>query len=55
MCTDAGCRREGKDDANISDIVDEMRRGFNQSWHDIDREWAHGLADRIEAEKGGAK
>lgn len=33
----------------ISDIVADMRRGFNQSWHDIDREWAHDLADRIEA------
>lgn len=33
----------------IADIVAEMRRGFDKSWHDIDREWAHGLADRIEA------
>ena len=32
----------------LADIVAEMRHGFDQSWHDIDREWAHGLADRIE-------
>ena len=31
------------------DIVREMRHGFDKSWHDIDREWAHGLSDRIEA------
>ena len=33
----------------VADIVADMRHGFDQSWHDIDREWAHGLADRIEA------
>ena len=33
----------------INDIVREMRESFNQSWHDIDREWARDLADRIEA------
>ena len=32
-----------------ADITAEMRQGFGKSWHDIDREWAHGLADRIEA------
>ena len=32
-----------------ADIVAEMKHGFDRSWHDIDREWAHGLADRIEA------
>lgn len=33
----------------IEDIVLEMRKGFDMSWHDVDREWAHDLADRIEA------
>lgn len=33
----------------VADIVAEMRHGLDKSWHDIDREWAHGLADRIEA------
>lgn len=33
----------------VADIVAEMRHGLDRSWHDIDREWAHGLADRIEA------
>ena len=33
----------------LADIVAEMRHGFNRSWHEINREWAHGLADRIEA------
>ena len=33
----------------INDIVREMRESFNQSWHDIDREWARDLAGRIEA------
>lgn len=32
-----------------ADIVAEMRHGFDQSWHDIDREWVHSLPDRIEA------
>lgn len=33
----------------IAAIIAEMRLGFDQSWHGIDREWAHGLADRLEA------
>ncbi len=33
----------------VADILREMRKGFNQSWWHIDREWAHDLADRIEA------
>lgn len=33
----------------IPEIVTEMRHGLNRSWHEIDREWAHDLADRIEA------
>ena len=33
----------------LAEIVAVMRRGFDQSWHDINREWAYGLADRIEA------
>ena len=32
-----------------TDIAEEMREGFNKSWYDVNREWAHGLADRIEA------
>ncbi len=35
---------------SMADIASEMREGFNQSsWWGIDREWAHDLADRIEA------
>lgn len=33
----------------LAEIVAVMRRGFDQPWHDINREWAYGLADRIEA------
>ena len=33
----------------VADIVAEMRSGLNKSWHDIDREWARSLPDRIEA------
>ena len=33
----------------MADIVSEMRHGLDKSWHDIDREWARGLPDRIEA------
>ena len=33
----------------IADIVEEMRHGLDKSWHEIDREWAHGLPDRIKA------
>lgn len=32
-----------------ADIVAEMRHGFDQSWHDIDREWVHSLPDRLDA------
>lgn len=39
----------------IEDIVREMREGFNVSWHDVDREWAHDLADRIEAAANGLR
>ena len=31
------------------DIVAEMRRGMDKSWHEIDREWARDLPDRLEA------
>lgn len=33
----------------IADIVAEMRCGLDKSWHEIDREWARNLPDRIEA------
>lgn len=43
----------------VADIVAEMRHGFDKSWHEIDREWAHGLPDRLEAaarrERGNAE
>lgn len=32
----------------MADIIVEMRHGLDKSLHDIDREWAHGLSDRIE-------
>jgi len=41
--------RQRAQSETLVDIVAEMRHGFDQSWHDIDREWAYGLADRIEA------
>lgn len=34
---------------SVADIVAEMRHGLDKSWHEIDREWAHGLPDRLEA------
>ena len=33
----------------VADIIVEMRHGLDKSWHEIDREWAHDLADRLEA------
>ena len=33
----------------VADIVDEMRHGLDKSWHEIDREWARSLPDRVEA------
>lgn len=33
----------------IADIIAEMRHGLDKSWHEIDREWAHGLPDRLDA------
>ena len=38
-----------REDETIADIILEMRHGLDKSWHDIDREWVHGLAERIEA------
>ena len=35
----------------LAEIVAEMRHGLDKSWHEVDREWAHDLADRIEAAK----
>lgn len=32
-----------------ADIIAEMRHGLDKSWHEIDREWARSLPDRIEA------
>lgn len=42
-------QRSNEMNKSTIDIIREMRDGFNNSWHDIDREWARGLADRIEA------
>lgn len=38
-----------KEQETSAHILKEMRDVFNRSWYDIDREWAHDLADRLEA------
>ena len=45
----AQTRRDSEEHETANAIIAEMRNEFNKSWHDIDREWAHDLADRLEA------
>lgn len=45
----AQTRRDSEEHETADAIIAEMRNEFNKSWHDIAREWAHDLADRLEA------